>query len=605
MKYFYNLFGFFLSTIVFTTSYGQQNLVLNPSFEDVNLPELSCGFYGTPGGFENAMQDWTVPSTGSSDIFHMSLDTNCMVHPLSTFFINVGNQLPRTGDSMCGLIISSVGNSYREYLQGKLSEPLEVGKKYIIEFYVSFADRALFATNNFGIKFLTDPYFQNSWLPINMVPDANFNEVIVDTQSWVLVSLEFTPQVPDLNDFIIGNFFSDDDTTVEEIGGDDFFVTESYYFIDDVSIMKDTSVPIFEQPDAYCKGASFTLPSVSENGHTGTWSPEINNQETTTYTFTPDNPDIEETTITVEIIEPYIEPTFNIVESVCKGTVFVLPNESENGYLGTWSPEVNNQKTTTYTFTPEDGHCVLPASVTVQIIEPTVPAFTINSFSCIGIDLDLPLESENGIPGTWSPKVNNQETTTYKFTPHKDYCAKSISVTVEIKVPNNLILEQYCAKGNLYVEAMLQNISSFSNFQWKINQVLVDEDSHLLNISENAILLDSNKNTIELNVTDESGCLLTSTIDIMDLGNLCFIPKGVSPNNDGLNDYFNLESFGGVSLQIFNRYGTKVYEKNNYLNEWKGNSNAGKPLPSGTYFYHIQTYRGAMHTGWVELIHEN
>ena len=36
---------------------------------------------------------------------------------------------------------------------------------------------------------------------------------------------------------------------------------------------------------------------------------------------------------------------------------------------------------------------------------------------------------------------------------------------------------------------------------------------------------------------------------------------------------------------MFNRWGDLVYSKNNYLNEWKGQSNDGNYLPVGTYFY--------------------
>jgi len=45
--------------------------------------------------------------------------------------------------------------------------------------------------------------------------------------------------------------------------------------------------PTFNQIPPVCNGESFTLPTTSLNGITGTWSPLINNTATTTYTFTP------------------------------------------------------------------------------------------------------------------------------------------------------------------------------------------------------------------------------------------------------------------------------------------------------------------------------
>ena len=47
------------------------------------------------------------------------------------------------------------------------------------------------------------------------------------------------------------------------------------------------TTPAFTQVASICSGGSFTLPTTSNNGITGTWSPAINNTATTTYTFTP------------------------------------------------------------------------------------------------------------------------------------------------------------------------------------------------------------------------------------------------------------------------------------------------------------------------------
>jgi gliding motility-associated-like protein len=79
------------------------------------------------------------------------------------------------------------------------------------------------------------------------------------------------------------------------------------------------------------------------------------------------------------------------------------------------------------------------------------------------------------------------------------------------------------------------------------------------------------------------------------------IPKGISPNDDSINDSFDLRALMVDHLTIFNRYGLRVYEKNNYLNEWKGQDNGGKLLPTGTYYYYIKTNFGSEKTGWVYL----
>lgn len=81
----------------------------------------------------------------------------------------------------------------------------------------------------------------------------------------------------------------------------------------------------------------------------------------------------------------------------------------------------------------------------------------------------------------------------------------------------------------------------------------------------------------------------------------CIIPQGISPNNDTLNDYFDISWLQATNITIYNRYGTKVYEKSNYRNEWNGLSNKSKELSTGTYFYVIELGNEKPMNGWVYL----
>lgn len=82
----------------------------------------------------------------------------------------------------------------------------------------------------------------------------------------------------------------------------------------------------------------------------------------------------------------------------------------------------------------------------------------------------------------------------------------------------------------------------------------------------------------------------------------CPIPKGISPNGDGLNDLFDLGVHGVSKIQIFNRSGTEVYTYiGNYKNQWYGQTQNGKILPSGTYYYIVYAF-DRIRTGWVEII---
>jgi gliding motility-associated-like protein len=69
-----------------------------------------------------------------------------------------------------------------------------------------------------------------------------------------------------------------------------------------------------------------------------------------------------------------------------------------------------------------------------------------------------------------------------------------------------------------------------------------------------------------------------------------FIPEGFSPNGDGTNDVLIISGTGGanVSVQIFNRWGSKIYENNNYQNDWGGKNEDSKELLDATYYYIIK-----------------
>jgi hypothetical protein len=111
--------------------------------------------------------------------------------------------------------------------------------------------------------------------------------------------------------------------------------------------------------------------------------------------------------------------------------------------------------------------------------------------------------------------------------------------------------------------------------------------------------------TAYLTVFNPQGCdtLYTHVVDVYPVQ--LFVPNVFTPNGDGYNDYFVIKPKGAqggtksaavssgnndykplnayyekTHLVIFNRLGRKVYESNNYHNDWDGGN-----LPDGTYFY--------------------
>lgn len=112
--------------------------------------------------------------------------------------------------------------------------------------------------------------------------------------------------------------------------------------------------------------------------------------------------------------------------------------------------------------------------------------------------------------------------------------------------------------------------------------------------------------TYEVTITDANGCSYTIAI-ILDEPFELEMPQGISPNGDDKNDLFvihGLEAYPLNLLTVFNRWGNKVFETENYTNDWNGLcTKTGEILPDGTYFVilEITTPEEIKLKGYVEI----
>jgi OmpA-OmpF porin, OOP family len=252
-----NILLILLLVSYFKTS--SQNLVLNPSFEQYN--NLPCFSTNDLQDFRFRVDHWTLPTGGTSDILSTLVDTICSMYALSTNNL-LGPQNPRTGNVMGGIITYNDYNigsqtaltGYREYLEVGLTEPLVVGERYYVEFWVSRAENQFFASNNIG-AYLSDTFvsiqtINNSVnygvLPI--IPQVNETNLILDSVGWHKVSGSFVAQSP-AQFIVIGNFFTNQNTTTSITTQFDTTsccleaYRRAYYFIDDVSVTLDNNNP--------------------------------------------------------------------------------------------------------------------------------------------------------------------------------------------------------------------------------------------------------------------------------------------------------------------------------------------------------------------------
>ncbi|KUG08233.1 gliding motility-associated C-terminal domain-containing protein [Solirubrum puertoriconensis] len=74
------------------------------------------------------------------------------------------------------------------------------------------------------------------------------------------------------------------------------------------------------------------------------------------------------------------------------------------------------------------------------------------------------------------------------------------------------------------------------------------------------------------------------------------IPNIITPNADNKNDVFEVSAGCPPSLQVFSRWGKKVYEDAAYRNTWGGGNQ-----PAGTYYYLLRYVDGRTAKGWLEI----
>jgi len=78
-----------------------------------------------------------------------------------------------------------------------------------------------------------------------------------------------------------------------------------------------------------------------------------------------------------------------------------------------------------------------------------------------------------------------------------------------------------------------------------------------------------------------------------------FIPNLISPNGDGLNDGFKIKGILPLiwNLEVFDRWGKRVYTSSAYDLNWKGESQV-----PGVYFYVLKNPDGNRRfSGWIEI----
>ncbi len=191
-------------------------------------------------------------------------------------------------------------------------------------------------------------------------------------------------------------------------------------------------------------------------------------------------------------------------------------------------------------------------------------------------------------PGTY--------TVTYTVTPNAGNCEVSTPGTAQVMIipPITIELTGGCQSVNYILTANPINgsfVPETATYSWQNDAGIEVGTTQSITVTE----VDNYTVTITVDgCSTESESFNVTTVS-------CVIQKGISVNNDGLNDTFDLSGYDVKKLTIFNRLGMKVYSRNNYVDEWGGKSDDGDELPDGTYYYVIDRNNGDPKTGWIYI----
>lgn len=248
------------------------------------------------------------------------------------------------------------------------------------------------------------------------------------------------------------------------------------------------------------------------------------------------------------------------------------------------------------------------AELVVTVNPLVIPNFDAIDPICFGAAAPIldPI-SPNGIAGTWTPNtIDNTQGGNYVFVPGVSQCASNQTLAVSVINPLDFGISGGCENGSYLMRAVtdlgLLDPTGLQ-FQWRDaagNDI--GENQPVLHLT--AIVNTTPENEVfplnyTLTITDAHGCESTKAFTVAKV--FCKIPKGVSPNGDGDNDFFDLRGLQVKRLEIFNRYGVEVYAMDYYTTQWEGQTTSGRELPDATYYYHIETDDDSPKTGWVYL----
>lgn len=280
----------------------------------------------------------------------------------------------------------------------------------------------------------------------------------------------------------------------------------------------------------------------------------------------------------------------SLLDPQITGTNYLWSNGSTTNTL------ITNQAGTFWVQVSDNNNCIGTDTINiVQLPSPIVDFDTLLANYCVSDPSVLLIGSPGG--GTFSSNANagvfsaqnlgvGSHTISYTFTDSIGCQGISIQSTNVVALPSQALAgPDLSTNGPINLAG---NFPSIGNGHW---EMLSGNGTFSSIFDPNASFEANGDGTIILSWVIENAPCPANRDTLQIIFESLVIPSGFSPNGDGVNDQFvirGLEKYPEAKLSIFNRWGEKVWHKENYRNDWLGTNAENQPLSDDTYYYILE-----------------
>lgn len=332
---------------------------------------------------------------------------------------------------------------------------------------------------------------------------------------------------------------------------------------------------------------------------------------TYTVTVTDVNQCTASTFVTVDPITP-VATTLSPVDASCAGNDGSVSISITTGgtapYTYLWSNGVTTTSATglipgNYSVVVSDANnCSATASISIVLNTSATPVISSVSSSaatiCAGESTNLNVSATNAVTYNWSPStgldnstISNplatpSATTTYTVTVYNGVCSSDTTIDVNVLPVVDAVSSPSSDQGTIPFTVNFSNAGSGGTSPiWYFGDGTTGSGNTISHVYNSAGTYDG-----YLVISNALGCTDTAyfKINVDDISTLDVF-NVFTPNNDGKNDTWKFNEYGiaTIKVELFNRWGNKVYGWTKLNGEWNGKTSSGNDAPDGTYFYTI------------------